>query len=159
MKVVLFLSAFVAFGGLLAHTGYAQSPSTQPTKPAGQSIGLRTKPALGPVPVGGPARKSGGSIGTGKQTETLTRCRRGGYGSINRPAAAFTAACIRLEAFSFSRALSMWKSTVRLVRPRIVAISDEVLPRAAQVNASASRSVRSTVRGQIPSGPHASAER
>ena len=37
---------------------------------------------------------------------------------------------MRVVAFSFTRALSIWKSTVRLVSPKIWPISEDVLPRA-----------------------------
>ena len=63
MKVVLFLSALAAFGGLAAHPGYAQyhPPSTKPvakhTAPAA--------PAFRPGSIGGPANKSGGINGSG----------------------------------------------------------------------------------------------
>jgi hypothetical protein len=43
------------------------------------------------------------------------------YGSINRPVVALIAASVRVAAPSFVRALSVWKSTVRLVSPRICA--------------------------------------
>src|SRR5579864_1865951 len=69
------------------------------------------------------------------------------YGSIRCPVAALMAASTRVAAPSLVRALSMWKSTVRLDRPRICAISADVLPRAAQVSVSTSRSLRSTSLG------------
>jgi hypothetical protein len=40
--------------------------------------------------------------------------------SIDRPVAALMAASVRVAAPSFVRALSVWKSTVRLVSPRIL---------------------------------------
>jgi hypothetical protein len=64
MKVVLFASALIAFGGLAASSGYAQyhPPSTKP-------VAKRAAPAapvFRPGSIGGPAHKSGGINGTGK---------------------------------------------------------------------------------------------
>jgi hypothetical protein len=52
-------------------------------------------------------------------------------------------------------ALSRWKSIVRLVKPRIPAISAEVFPRATQVSVSTSRSFSFTSFGQISMRPNA----
>ena len=65
MKVVLFLSALIAFGGLAAQTGYAQyhPPSTKP------AVKHAPTPPARPGSVGGPANKFGGINGTGKHTK------------------------------------------------------------------------------------------
>src|SRR6202035_4843303 len=97
------------------------------------------------------------------QLALYRRCRRAGrlglsllylvtkpHGSIRRPVAAFSTASVRVAAPSLPRALSIWKSTVRLVRSRIWAISAEVLPRAAQVKTSTSRSLSAIDFGHSP---------
>ena len=62
------------------------------------------------------------------------------------PEAALTAAWMRVLTLSLRHAVSMWKSTLRFVDPMICAISVDVLPRAAQVRHSISRSVSATSR-------------
>lgn len=58
----------------------------------------------------------------------------GPYGLIIPELEALTTVSIHVATPSFSRALSIWKSAVRLESPRIVTISPGVLPRVDHVN-------------------------